>query len=604
MKLHNNGILLLRTQLSLAILPIIVIPVALIGYFSYNVSYHALQARSIANVQQISSLASQNLDNTLHLVIDFAKTPLYDQSLQQIITYYSQHPAMNAGDVSFQDMQAFENFTLSILTRNAYIASIDICTTDKIIFSQTLFYGLKPLANWAAQPWFSQLLHHPGHTMILPTHTLQSEFGNNSVFSVAQAVVNTNTFQPVGAIVMNLDTPQTVERTIAASMDKTDKLFFIYGPDHQKIYASPWGSDATTSAFYTSAQHALQQGKTEVVWDNTDYFLSSSTSSLSGLTVMTLVPSASLTQDIAVIQQLTILMILFMLIIGLSSTFYVIGRISRQVTQLRNLMLQVEQGNLDVRFQARGRSEIALLGRSFNHMVAHLALLIRNDYESQLQRKKAELAALQSKINPHFLYNTLGMFQMMALMENQERLAGMIFELGQLMRYALESEALVELERELEHVQHFLSLMQTRYRGRLSFTIQVSEILYLYKLPKFTLQPIIENAIYHGIDMKVEGGMIQVNGYQRDQQLILEIIDNGVGIPYKQLQQLQETLSYETNILKRSQHMGILNVQSQIQSIFGPVYGLTITSVESGGLKVTVCLPLCEQDEAIREEQP
>src|SRR5207245_4314460 len=136
------------------------------------------------------------------------------------------------------------------------------------------------------------------------------------------------------------------------------------------------------------------------------------------------------------------------------------------------------------------------------------------------------LAALHSQINPHFLYNTLGTFQMLAVTERQERLAIMAYHLGQLMRYALETGTLVELKREVEHIAHFLSLIQERYEERLGYEIQIPQELLAYKIPRFTLQPLIENAIYHNIDPKSEGGCIEVRGWQEDKQLVLEILDD------------------------------------------------------------------------------
>jgi two-component system sensor histidine kinase YesM len=306
------------------------------------------------------------------------------------------------------------------------------------------------------------------------------------------------------------------------------------------------------------------------------------------------VPSASQTKDIEAIKQVTFLMICLTILAILGSSFFLVTRLSHQITQLRHLMMQVATGNLDVRFQSQGRGEVALLGQNFNQMVIHLKQLIQDNYESQLQRKKAELAALQSQLNPHFLYNILGTFQMLALVAGQKRLANMSYSLGQLMRYALGADTLVDLGQELAHAQHFLSLMKERYEERLHIIVQIPEELLGYKMPKFTLQPLIENAIYHGIDPKIEGGAVQIRGYQREQQLVVEIIDDGVGMAMIDLQHLQEALRYESNIWQRSKHIGILNVQGQIQRLFGPAYGLTIEAGEECGLKVILSLPLCE----------
>jgi two-component system sensor histidine kinase YesM len=234
-------------------------------------------------------------------------------------------------------------------------------------------------------------------------------------------------------------------------------------------------------------------------------------------------------------------------------------------------------------------------------MVARLKQLIQDNYESQLQRKKAELAALQSQLNPHFLYNTLGSLQMLAVMEGQDRLATMAYRLGQLMRYSLEPGTLVELRQEVEHIEHFLSLIQERYEDRLRYLIQIPEPLLQYHIPRFTLQPLIENAIYHGIDPKSEGGCIEVTGWSDEQHLVLEIQDSGVGMEDEELERWQSALKYEANLLTRSRHIGILNVQGQIQRIFGSDYGLALSAGRWGeGIAITIRLPLCSSEDPVQ----
>jgi len=141
-------------------------------------------------------------------------------------------------------------------------------------------------------------------------------------------------------------------------------------------------------------------------------------------------------------------------------------------------------------------------------------------------------------------------------------------------------------------------LIQERYEERLGYEIQIPEELLTYKIPRFTLQPLIENAIYHGIDPKIEGGCIEVRGWQEDRQLVLEILDDGIGMSSEELQRWQSALNYDANLLTRSRHIGVLNVQGQIQRIFGPEYGLTLAAGAAGrGIVMTIRLPLCSPEE-------
>lgn len=610
MKSHNHGVFLFRTQLSLILLPMILFPLAFTGYVSYQISYHALQNRSAANVSQIASLVNQNLDTTLQQAIQLAKMPLYDTNIQQIVTYYAQHPELDFNHASFADIQIMENFSLNILIHNTNIDSVDIYTAGSAAFPESMI-DLQSFEHWPSLPWFQELMHSSSvRTVFLPTHVESSIQGNRLIFSVVQAIVNTQTFQTVGAIVINIDTQNAIEQIITETENQSDTTFLIYGANHQTIYITPSQNNANDAqpselAFSHTVQQALRQQAGQLTWENTNYFLSSNTSPLSGWTVAALVPSSSLMKDIEAIKQTTVMMFCLTILLVFGATLLAITRLSQQITQLRSLMREVEMGNLDVRFRAQGRGELTSLGKSFNHMVIRLKRLIQDNYESQLQRKKAELAALHSQLNPHFLYNTLGSFQMLAMTEGQDRLATMVYRLGQLMRYSLEAGTLVELRQEVEHIEHFLSLIQERYEDRLQYLIQIPEPLLSYQIPRFTLQPLIENAIYHGIDPKSEGGCIEVTGWLEEQHLVLEICDNGIGMSEEELQHWQSALKYEANLFTRSRHIGILNVQGQIQRIFGPNYGLALAAGRRGeGIVITVRCPLCSSEESALEGVP
>ena len=603
MKSHNQGVFLFRTQLSLILLPVILLPLVIIGYVSYQISYHALQNRSTANVSQIAALVNQNLDTTLQQAIQLAKTPLYDPTIQQIVTYYSQHPELDFDHASFADIQNMEDFSLNILIHNANIDSVDIYTAGLAAFPESSI-GLQSFTDWTSLPWFREIMRTPSvRTLFLPTHVASSIRGDRLIFSVVQAIVNIQTFQTVGAIVINIDTQNAIEQTITDTENQSDTTFLISGANQQTIYITPLQKSAGSElAFSQAVQQALRQQIGQLTWENTDYFLSSNTSPLSGWTVAALVPSSSLMQDIEAIKQTTLVMICLTILLVFGATLLAITRVSQQITQLRALMREVEMGNLDVRFHVQGRGELTSLGKSFNHMVIRLKRLIQDNYEAQLQRKKAELAALHSQLNPHFLYNTLGSFQMLAMMEGQDRLASMAYRLGQLMRYSLAAGTLVELRQEVEHIEHFLALIHERYEDRLEYLIQIPEPLQQYQIPRFTLQPLIENAIYHGIDPKSEGGCIEVTGWQEEEHLVLSIRDNGKGMSDEELLRWQSALEYEANLFTRSRHIGILNVQGQIRRLFGSEHGITLAAGCAGeGVVITIRLPLCSSEEPTLE---
>ncbi|GCE30013.1 sensor histidine kinase [Dictyobacter alpinus] len=596
LSLRKNSVILFRTQISLLFFPLIILPLCIVGFVSYKSSYTAIEARSASNVDNISVLANQNLDSLMQQMSQLSLTMLYQPEVLHTATYYANHPDKRSASV--QDEDTMHTFFVNISSFNTNIVSADLYSTGNVWFSSN--YAYAPFPDWQHLHWFKQLTHASAQTMIMPVHTLQyladsSNANAPSVFSIAQTVIDSDTLQPIGVLVINVDAHAIIQ-TIANSQGKTDTKFIIYDKDKALNY--PFQPDSTSSVKNIRLiQNAVQGQQRHISLNSVDYFLSNNTSLYSQWTVVALVPVTSLTQDIEVIQWTTIIAICVTLCMATGVFWFLINKIGLHVSQLRNLMRQVEHGNLDVRFHFKGNSEIVTLGQSFNHMVSRLKQSIQDNLEAQLQRERAELAALRRQINPHFLYNTLASFQMIAITEGCERVARMSFTLGQLMSYALNSEELVSLEQELEHVRSFLALMKEEYEDRLQFEIHIAGELQDCIVPKFTLQPLVENAIYHGIDPKVEAGFICIRVSQQHELLLFEIEDDGVGITEEKLVQIQEALRYDENILKRSRHIGILNIQAQLQRIFGRTYGLSIESHAGEGTRVLMKVPLSRKQQ-------
>lgn len=340
MKSHNRGVFLFRTQLSLILLPLILFPPAFIGYVSYQISYRALQNHSAANVGQIAELVNQNLDTTLRQAIQLAKTPLYDTTIQQIVTYYAQHPEIDFDHAPLADIRAMEDFSLNILIHNTNIDSVDIYTAGSTAFPESTI-ALQSFTNWTSLPWFQELMRTPSvRTLLLPTHTVPSVQGGRLIFSVVQSIVNIESFQTVGAIVINIDAQNAIEQIITQTENQSDTTFLLYGANHQTIYTTPLPNNTGDGqpgepAFSQAVQQALHQQADQLTWGNTDYFLSSNTSPLSGWTVAALVPSSSLMQDIEAIKQTTMLMICLAILLGFGATLLAITRLSQQITQMR-----------------------------------------------------------------------------------------------------------------------------------------------------------------------------------------------------------------------------------------------------------------------------
>ena len=287
-------------------------------------------------------------------------------------------------------------------------------------------------------------------------------------------------------------------------------------------------------------------------------------------------------------------------------SYYLSLRMLRPLFQLQRDMALVQTGNFGIRSALHAREdEIALLREAFNHMMDRLQALVEENYLRALSeqayeakthalersKKEAELISLQSQINPHFLYNTISSITFMIEMGMVSDATDMLGALGRLFRVGMyRGSVIVRLQEELEHVEAYLQIQKLRYRDKLTYALDVPEALMAYGCIKLTLQPLVENAIYHGIEQKKEAGhvLIRVRADAEKQCLYVLVCDDGIGIDPQQLTTIRDALNAE----QFGQHIGIVNVAKRIRLYYGQDYGVHIESVLGEGTRITLTIPL------------
>ncbi|MDC7287581.1 sensor histidine kinase [Blautia schinkii] len=272
----------------------------------------------------------------------------------------------------------------------------------------------------------------------------------------------------------------------------------------------------------------------------------------------------------------------------------------KRMKVLVEAMEQVESGNLAVNVPILSNDEIGKISASFNEMCKKLQDYINQVYNAEIQRKNAELNALQAQIDPHFLYNTLESIKAQALKAGDEKAAQMVCLLGNLFRWSSRyKEKVVYLEDELDYVKSYLELMNYRLDNRLDIDI-VSEDRYLdYGIPKLILQPIIENTIRHGFSGEGEKRIVGIVVKQKQEKLEITVYDNGKGISPERLSQIKENLE-EAAINEEGSSVGIRNVNQRIRLMFGNEYGVMIRSIEKMGTAIKIVIPAIQKKEMER----
>ncbi|WP_320129002.1 sensor histidine kinase [uncultured Sphaerochaeta sp.] len=293
------------------------------------------------------------------------------------------------------------------------------------------------------------------------------------------------------------------------------------------------------------------------------------------------------------LNQFTTLMILLVLVCIIITIFLarlVSSWISRPIRQLEKLMISVENGDLSVPPPVKGNKEVAALSLSFAKMIQRIRQLMDDIVKSQEMKRKFELDALQAKINPHFLYNTLDSVVWMAEQGDTEGVIKMITSLAKLFRISIsKGHDIITLEEELEHVRNYLIIQQTRYRGKFEFSIDLPADMLDLPTIKLIVQPIVENAIYHGIKYLQELGHIDIKVFRRKPgAIVIEVKDNGVGMDENTLLHI---LKCSANHLPDGSGIGVKNVHQRVQLYYGSDFGLEISSELDEGTLVNIIIP-------------
>ena len=288
-------------------------------------------------------------------------------------------------------------------------------------------------------------------------------------------------------------------------------------------------------------------------------------------------------------QSIYVLTAVVLVIVALLFSRFMARSITLPIQKLRDSMKKVQEGDFSVSdVVVDSRNEIGSLTKSFDVMTRRIQELMEQNVHEQEQKRKSELKALQSQINPHFLYNTLDSIIWMAEGKKNEEVVLMTASLARLLRQSISNEdEVVPIANEVEYARGYLTIQKMRYKDKLEFQIDVDPSILHIPLIKLVLQPIIENAIYHGLKYKESKGRLIIKGFPKDGNAVLQVIDDGVGMD-------EETLAHIYDRHKVNYHsngVGVYNVQKRLKLYYGEDYGITYESVVGKGTTATITIP-------------
>ena len=301
-------------------------------------------------------------------------------------------------------------------------------------------------------------------------------------------------------------------------------------------------------------------------------------------------------------QLLVVFVAAFILFLMSLVNSYISSRITTPIRKLELSVNEIEKGNLNAKVDAEGSYEIRHLGQSVQNMAKQIQVLMADIVSEHEKKRKQEFDTLQSQINPHFLYNTLDIIVWMIENEKPDQAVKAVTALARFFLISLSfGKSIITVKDELEHVRNYLMIQHMRFKNRFSYTIEAEdEVLELASL-KLMLQPLVENAIYHGMEFMDGDGEIFISAWKEGEDLYLKVSDNGLGMTEEQVARLFSDMPHTGS--SRGSGIGVKNVNERIRLYFGSEYGLSIESEPDEGTVVTIHLPAVAYSEIRQKEE-
>ena len=540
------------------------------------------------------------LNSYLEEVDSIAKNVNYNYYLQDYLeTVIKEEDDYVDGGIG-KNMRSYEMssqaFSDTLLSR-ADISSIIIFGKKKMLLNRSMYTYQKVALDYSKLDWYAKAVAKPQDAIITGPNRHSFFDTDDEVISLSREVQSYENGTFRGVILINLNMNKITE-ICNSFQEKQENFICIINDKGELVYEQQNGRERFAFDEKENRQELnTALGKTKescfrLNYRGEKYLVTRTDMKTTGWTLVSMVPYKSVMAETMAISGVMILAVAITLIVTLLLLNRILTGVVKPLKKLEKYMVQVNPDNMDQRMEILTDDEIGHLSMKFNQMMDRIRNLKEQVIEEQEDKRKYELQALQAQINPHFLYNTLDSIIWMAE-TNDSNIVAMTEALAKLFRISLnKGNEEISLERELEHVKNYLIIQSMRYADKFTYEISAEPGVERCRTIKLILQPIVENCIYHGIKKKRGTGKITIRAYRREQNLIIEVSDDGCGMPKEICRKILSDEIESENI--SGSGIGVKNVNERIQLRFGKKYGLSYSSEEGVGTTVTYVLPYNE----------
>lgn len=572
------------------------ISVMVMGYLSYNKANEIIQA----NVGRVALQTVQQANKRLEMIMEE-----YENRSNFIFGYKELQKGILG---EFKDNYERIQNTAQITNFLSNFANSKNDTANVFVFGElaaSYNYSLKNSPTFSVrapidkmkqeQDWYKKIKDADGRTVwfgIRPSfiHENQSSEEDKPVFCYGRALKDIwGNGKIIGVLLIEID-PTEIQQILSEIDFKAhgasiivDRDHIIVGDSDGRSIMSPFDLELTTET--SGIKNEVVDGKEMVVvYDQM---------AINDWKLVGMAPAQQLVRDSREIRVYTFFLAIGFTVVAVILAWIIARQVHHPVQILLRSMRKAKEGDFDIQIANHRKDEFGILFDNFNLMVSRIKSLINELYIQRLLKKESQLKMLASQINAHFIYNTLDSIHWISRIHKVHDISTMIFGLSNYLRISLsDGRDMVTVREAVSLVESYLSVQKVRYQDKFEVNMQIDSELLDYQVLKFVFQPLVENAIFHGIENKKGKGRLDVRWSLKDDLLFFEVIDDGVGISPEKLKQIKEAL--ESNDFTREDYFALKNINSQIKLAYGEQYGLDLESGLAAGTKVTLILPLSQ----------
>lgn len=561
-----------------------VVPLFLFSYIAYNHYINLSNSQITETSSKIMEQAVQETDSvfgSMQHILELVQytSPNEETILQELGKFAdpnSEHSDQDIYEANKKMKYIFQNFVFS--TEN--INGIFIFTPSKVVLGQGYGNGVDVRSDYdpAGEDWYEKTLELEGKIYVDGVKERDYLLNDTPSISFSMCVYDVYSRDFLGVLYINCSQEIFSLDTVNVLPEATE---FVIKRENEILYKSnpfDWENSSETN----KESHKIEYNQ-EIAGE--------------GVTLTAVFDKAGLAADFRVTLSLMLFALVVFLILFIVLAYFLARYLTEPITALSHIMAHPREKNRAVESPYMNRTdEIGTLYNQYQTMLEENNRYIKSEYENKMILMDTQMKALESQINAHFLYNTLEAINSLAEIEEAEDISVMALALGDMFRYSIKTKgALVTLEKELAHVKNFVAIQQIRFDNGFRFEMDVPEELYSCRILKLILQPLVENALYHGLLHCNAGSSIYLSARKENKIIYFTVKDDGVGMASETLEQLQKLLEEKPKFGELSQHanesIGLKNINARIRLYYGEDYGLSVKSEQGCGTTVQIKIP-------------